>query len=173
MAELGPIHQFLSPVSRTPRVRTRSQKSNFVRSPISVSSPSMDYPSATATGLRSRQVTGSEDLTVPARHSMKTEAEVSVHCLQFGLAHARYTAGHRIHRSQSSEHLAATTYTLRYLRNTLDLTIKYGAQRPTGRPADRPIGCTDSGFVGDLDDRKSTSGYVFALGEWCHILTRQ
>jgi len=30
--------------------------------------------------------------------------------------------------------------------------------------SDRPIGFTDSDFAGDADDKKSTSGYVFTLG---------
>jgi len=64
----------------------------------------------------------------------------------------------------SSEHLAAATYTLRYLRNTSDLAIQYSTERQTQLPTDRPIGFTDSDFAGDLDDRKSTSGYVFMLG---------
>ena len=70
----------------------------------------------------------------------------------------------------SSEHLAAATYTLRYLRNTSDLAIQYDTERHVERPTDlqtsdlRPIGFTDSDFAGDQDDRKSTSGYVFTLG---------
>ena len=55
----------------------------------------------------------------------------------------------------SSEHLAAATYTLRYLRNTSDLAIQYSTERP--------IGVTDSIFTGDQDNRKSTSSYVFTL----------
>jgi len=64
----------------------------------------------------------------------------------------------------SSEHLAAAIYTLRYLRNTSDLAIQYSTERQTKLPTDRPIGFTDSDFAGDLDDPKSTSSYVFTLG---------
>jgi len=64
----------------------------------------------------------------------------------------------------SSEHLAAATYTLRYLRNTSDLAIQYGTERHTEQATGRPIGFSDSDFTGDLDDRKSTSSYVFTLG---------
>jgi hypothetical protein len=72
----------------------------------------------------------------------------------------------------SVEHLAAATYTLRYLRNTSDLAIQYGTERRSTQHGERrleeatnrPIGFTDSDFAGDLDDRKSTSGYVFTLG---------
>jgi len=58
----------------------------------------------------------------------------------------------------TTEHLAAATYTLRYLRNTANLAIQYSAQN-----SDMPVGYTDSYFAGDPDDRKSTSGYVFML----------
>jgi len=64
----------------------------------------------------------------------------------------------------SSEHLAAVTYTLRYLRNTSNRAIQYGTERHTEQAPGRPIGFSDSDFAGDLDDRKSTSGYVFTLG---------
>jgi len=60
----------------------------------------------------------------------------------------------------SSEHLAAATYTLRYLRNTSDLAIQYSTERrpeqPTERrpeqPTEQPIGFTDSDFAGDQDN---------------------
>jgi hypothetical protein len=58
----------------------------------------------------------------------------------------------------TTEHLAAATYTLRYLRNTVNLGIQYNAKN-----SDMPIGYTDSDFARDPDDRKSTSGYVFML----------
>jgi len=64
----------------------------------------------------------------------------------------------------SSEHLAAAIYTLRYLRNTEDLAIQFDAQPSTAQDVHLPVGYTDSDLAGDLDDRKSTSGYVFALG---------
>jgi len=60
----------------------------------------------------------------------------------------------------NTEHLSAATYTLRYLRNTANLTIQYNA---SDSKANMPIGYTDSDFAGDPDDRKSTSGFVFML----------
>jgi len=60
----------------------------------------------------------------------------------------------------TTDHLLAATYTLRYLRNTANLTIQYNASDPE---ATMPTGYTDSDFAGDPDDRKSTSGYVFML----------
>jgi hypothetical protein len=60
----------------------------------------------------------------------------------------------------SKEHLAAATYCLRYLRNT----SSYGIQFDGDESSSEPIGFTDSDFAGDIDDRKSTSGYVYLLG---------
>ena len=45
---------------------------------------------------------------------------------------------------------------LRYVKGTLDYCLFY----KNGEKSDL-IGFTDSDFVGDIDDRKSTSGYVF------------
>jgi hypothetical protein len=60
----------------------------------------------------------------------------------------------------SKEHLTAATYCLRYLRNT----SSYGIQFDGHEANSEPIGFTDSDFAGDIDDRKSTSGYVYLLG---------
>ncbi|KAK9681859.1 hypothetical protein RND81_10G032400 [Saponaria officinalis] len=63
-------------------------------------------------------------------------------------------------------HLLAAKRILRYLRGTTDFGIFYnkGAKSEL-------IGFCDSDYAGDLDDRRSTSGYVFMLGfavvSWC------
>jgi hypothetical protein len=66
-------------------------------------------------------------------------------------------------------HLSAAKRILRYIRGSLD----YGILFPS---ADRGMKCkltayTDSSWCGDVDDRKSTAGYVFLLGgapvAWC------
>ena len=56
-------------------------------------------------------------------------------------------------------HLRVTRRILRYLKGTLDFGLFYRK----GEKSDL-IGFTDSDYVGDLDDRKSTSGYVFMMG---------
>jgi len=53
-------------------------------------------------------------------------------------------------------HFLATKRLLRYLKQTIGMALVYGA-------VDNLIGYTDSDFAGDLNDRKSTSGYVFTL----------
>jgi transposase InsO family protein len=67
----------------------------------------------------------------------------------------------KFNSAPSSEHLAAATYCLRYLRNTSSYGIQYDYDVSD---ALEPTGFTDSDFAGDIDDRKSTSGYVFLLG---------
>lgn len=56
-------------------------------------------------------------------------------------------------------HLQAAKRVLRYIKGTLDLGVFYKKGGETTL-----IGYTDSDYAGDLDDRKSTSGYVFLLG---------
>lgn len=68
----------------------------------------------------------------------------------------------RFSSAPTSQHLKAAGHTLRYLRNTADLAIQYGST--SSAPAPSPVGFTDSDFAGDIDDRKSTSGYLFMLG---------
>lgn len=57
------------------------------------------------------------------------------------------------------QHEAATKHVLRYLRNTRTCGITFDGSGPHNSPT----GFTDSDFVGDREDRKSTSGYVFIL----------
>jgi hypothetical protein len=55
-------------------------------------------------------------------------------------------------------HMMAAKRILRYIRATTDLGVFYrkGCE-------DEMLAYTDSDYAGDLDDRKSTSGYVFML----------
>ena len=55
-------------------------------------------------------------------------------------------------------HLQAATKILRYLRGTADYGVFY---KKGGN--EELVAYTDSDYAGDLDDRKSTSGYVFLL----------
>ncbi|KAH9768487.1 Integrase catalytic domain-containing protein [Citrus sinensis] len=55
------------------------------------------------------------------------------------------------------EHWIAVKRILRYIRGTSDVALCYGGSEFTVR------GYVNSDFAGDLDKRKSTTGYVFAL----------
>ncbi|KAH9801106.1 hypothetical protein KPL71_000900 [Citrus sinensis] len=55
------------------------------------------------------------------------------------------------------EHWIAVKRILRYIRGTSDVALCYGGSEFT------VMGYVDSDFAGDLDKRKSTTGYVFAL----------
>ena len=61
----------------------------------------------------------------------------------------------------TSAHLAAARSVLRYVAGTPILGITY---RFTGSSADQLTGYTDASFAGDLDNRRSTTGYVFLYG---------
>ena len=65
-----------------------------------------------------------------------------------------------VNRYQSDpgeEHWIAVKYILKYLRRTRDYMLVYSSESL------ETIGYTDSYFQGDIDSRKSTSGYVFTL----------
>uniref|UniRef100_A0A1X7UFM2 Reverse transcriptase Ty1/copia-type domain-containing protein n=1 Tax=Amphimedon queenslandica TaxID=400682 RepID=A0A1X7UFM2_AMPQE len=65
---------------------------------------------------------------------------------------ARYTA------KPTSEHWKAVKHIFRYLVGTVDFGLLYS------RTSSICVGFSDSDWGGDLDGRKSTSGYVFQIG---------
>lgn len=64
----------------------------------------------------------------------------------------------------SQQHVNAVKRVIRYLINTKDLCIKYGESSDL-------TGYSDSDFAGDVDTRKSTTGYIFNMNggpiTWC------
>ena len=62
--------------------------------------------------------------------------------------------------NRTSDHWTTTKRALRYLKGTID----FGHIYEKGVKDIKINGCSDSDFVGDVDDRKSTSGQVFFLG---------
>ena len=68
-------------------------------------------------------------------------------------------------RGPGPEHITAAKRVLRYLKGTLNFELVYrGDLQPL-------VGYTDADWAGDLDTRRSTSGYLFNLGSaaisWC------
>ena len=59
-------------------------------------------------------------------------------------------------------HLAAVKRILRYLKGTFDYGILFPAV-DKGKEC-KLVGYTDSSWCSDIEDRKSTAGYVFMLG---------
>ncbi|KAH9745517.1 hypothetical protein KPL70_004101 [Citrus sinensis] len=66
-------------------------------------------------------------------------------------------AVNRYMTNPSGEHWIAVKRILRYIRGTSNVALCYGGSEFTVR------GYVDSDFAGDLDKRKSTTGYVFTL----------
>ncbi|KAL5729604.1 hypothetical protein ACHQM5_002532 [Ranunculus cassubicifolius] len=65
----------------------------------------------------------------------------------------------RFMHEPSNLHFSAAKRILRYLQGTKNLGLKYMKEDDT-----KLAGFTDSDWAGSVDDRKSTSGYVFRLG---------
>jgi hypothetical protein len=63
----------------------------------------------------------------------------------------------RYMENPGKEHWEAVKWVLRYLRGTSNYCITYNSG------SDLVCGYVDSDFAGDLDKRRSTSGYVFTL----------
>ncbi|KAK5846720.1 hypothetical protein PVK06_003017 [Gossypium arboreum] len=56
-------------------------------------------------------------------------------------------------------HFKAAKRVLRYVKGTLNFGVKFGKADEL-----KPVGYSDSDWVGSVDDMKSTSGYFFTLG---------
>ncbi|CAL1387753.1 unnamed protein product [Linum trigynum] len=65
----------------------------------------------------------------------------------------------RFMEAPTRQHMFAAKRVLRYLKGTISHGIWY--KKKDGN--DKLVGYTDSDYAGDLDDRKSTSGYVFFI----------
>jgi hypothetical protein len=59
----------------------------------------------------------------------------------------------------TTEHHAAVKHLLRYIAGTTNLGCKY-----TADGEEKLTGYSDSDMAGDVDDRKSTSGVLYMLG---------
>ena len=66
----------------------------------------------------------------------------------------------RFSADPTEEHWAAVKRIMRYLNGTRDMGLLYDG---TGSKTTSCVGYSDADWAGDLDDRKSTSGYVFQI----------
>ncbi|KAL4312354.1 hypothetical protein GQ457_01G013740 [Hibiscus cannabinus] len=80
-------------------------------------------------------------------------------CTRPDLAHA---VGHvcKYMSKPGRRHWEAVKWIFRYLKGTLGHGIVFGSQQHDPLV----VGYVDSNYAGDLDDRRSTTGYVFTLG---------
>ncbi|CAA7400926.1 unnamed protein product [Spirodela intermedia] len=69
----------------------------------------------------------------------------------------------------TSEHMMGLKRVLRYITRTLD----YGLVYEKGQVAAQLIGYTNSDYAGDVEDQKSTMGYVFFYGSMAISWTSQ
>lgn len=72
----------------------------------------------------------------------------------------------RFMESPTSSHMKAAKRILRYIKGTLDYGLLYSSSKNFNL-----VGYSDSDWGGDMDDRRSTTGYLFSLGNaaftWC------
>ncbi|OIT04124.1 retrovirus-related pol polyprotein from transposon tnt 1-94, partial [Nicotiana attenuata] len=66
----------------------------------------------------------------------------------------------RFMEASTSTHLKVTRRILRYLKGTIDFGLFYSSSNDLNL-----MGFCDSDYAGDIDDRKSTIGFVFFLGD--------
>jgi hypothetical protein len=78
-------------------------------------------------------------------------------CSRPDLAHALSVVS-RFMANPGKEHWKAVQWIFRYLRGTSHACLQFGKSR------DGIIGYVDSDFAGDLDKRRSLTGYVFTIG---------
>ncbi|XP_070045497.1 uncharacterized mitochondrial protein AtMg00810-like [Nicotiana tomentosiformis] len=66
----------------------------------------------------------------------------------------------RFMEAPTSTHLKVTRSILRYLKRTIDFGLFYSCSSDFNL-----MGFCDSDYAGDIDDRKSTTGFMFFLGD--------
>lgn len=77
-------------------------------------------------------------------------------CTRPDIAHAVGLVS-RFLSNPGKEHWNAVKWIMRYLRGTADMKLCFGSDKPT------LVGYSDSDMAGDIDSRKSTSGYLITF----------
>jgi transposase InsO family protein len=171
MTDLGPAQQFLG----LSIVRDRTKRILFLHQQAYIETLLTKYGLSNCNGHWTPMTSGSKlrkiesteensEKLAPDEHRKYQSIVGSLMWLMLGTRpDLAYTVSvlSKFNAAPSSEHLSAATYCLRYLRNTSSYGIQYDRDASDTL---EPIGFTDSDFAGDVDDRKSTSGYVFLLG---------
>ena len=84
-------------------------------------------------------------------------------CISPDIAHAVGVVS-RFLRNPEKEHWEAVKWILTYLRGSSDECLCFGASNSILK------GYTDSDMAGDLDNRKSTTGYMFTFSGGSYIM---
>ena len=74
-------------------------------------------------------------------------------CMRLDIAHVIGVVSMFL-SNPDKEHLVAAIWILRYLRVTFKICLCFGTDKPM------LVGCIDADMVGDVDSKKSTSGYL-------------
>ncbi|GKV37057.1 hypothetical protein SLEP1_g45126 [Rubroshorea leprosula] len=80
-------------------------------------------------------------------------------CTRLDISHAVSVVS-RFMANPGKGHWEAVKWILRYLQGTIDVGLVYDR---SANPSGNVVGFVDSDFAGDLDKRRSTTGYVFTL----------
>jgi hypothetical protein len=120
-------------------------------------SKAVNTPLATHFKLSYKQSPSSEDETFDMKRVPYASAVGSLMyamvCTRPDIAHAVGTVS-RFLSNPGREHWNAVKWVLRYLRGTTCMRLCFGGDKPTLE------GYSDSDMAGDIDSRKSTSGYM-------------
>jgi len=82
-------------------------------------------------------------------------------CTRPDLSHAVSMVSRYMH-NPGKEHWQAVKWILRYILGTIDVGIKFQKQEMFNLD-NRVVGYVDSDYAGDLDKRRSTTGYLFTM----------
>lgn len=80
-------------------------------------------------------------------------------CTRPDISHAVSMVSRYMH-NPGKEHWQAVRWILRYLHGTVDVGLRFERNKTSGQHL---VGYVDSDYAGDLDKRRSTTGYVFTL----------
>ena len=82
-------------------------------------------------------------------------------CTQLNISQAVSMVSHYMHDPRKG-HWQAAKWIMRYILGAVDLGLKFERNDNVGSHL---VGYVDSDFVGDLDKRRSTKGYMFTLSK--------
>lgn len=172
MNDLGRVQQFLGlQISQSPAYTILLHQSRFIS--VILKRFEMDLCNGVQTpmecGLKLLPASTSDSIITPSTYqSLIGSLMYLVVSTRPDIAFAVATLS-KFNAKPTALHFSAAKRLLRYLKQTQDLALEYGAQRPIRTinhyllPTSGLHGFSDSDFAGDTEDRKSTSGYVFCL----------